>query len=207
MREKPILFSGEMVRAILDGRKTQTRRVVKPQPVVSGTGVQVANNGTDDLFFVGGQLLDKCPYGRPGDSLWVRETWQYVDVSLLHATVGYKDNESRTVHLGESWEMKGRNTWNWQPSIFMPRWASRITLEVTAVRVERVQDIGEGDAIAEGVIFKGPYYGLPKTKEYDCDTARYAFADVWHSINAKRGYGWDSNCWVWVVEFKRVEEK
>ncbi len=173
--EKPILFSGEMVRAILDGRKTQTRRVVRREhiPFVHSLLAGWISGRWSHL---------PLPYGRPGDQLWVRETW-------LEDTVGnirYRATE-RAVQDGN---------WKWRPSIFMPRWASRISLEVTAVRVERVRDISEEDARAEGVD------SIVATDTYS--SYRMGFRKLWDSINAKRGYSWESNPWVWVVEFKRV---
>lgn len=148
MKTRPILFSGPMVRAILEGRKTQTRRVVKPQPAHCAD----LPMGKDLTF------ASACPYGQPGDRLWVRETWavgtlfDYVRPSLLpkpdcesKLAVDYAANPRRIWHS----EDQGR----WRPSIHMPRWASRITLEITSVRVERLQDISHKDAIAEGLEF------------------------------------------------------
>lgn len=202
MAEKPIIFSGEMVRAILDGRKTQTRRIVNP-PIMNvwGQGVpncqpshycvyaRIASYGEPDTWI-------KCPYGKPGDLLWVRETWKYKDFGLNWVKVKYRaDSEIIKYSFDKRQPFKGKNTWNWQPSIFMPRWASRITLKITGVRVERLQDISEQDAIAEGC---KPWKGVPGDGER---TARQAFVQLWNSINAKRGYSWGSNPWVWVVEF------
>lgn len=174
MKERPILFSGEMVRAILDGRKTQTRRVVKPQ--------------LGDLFdYETCSPKPSCPYGAPGDRLWVRETF-----SLLGGQAEYR----ATRRMGEP-------AAPWRPSIFMPRWPSRIDLELTAVRVERVQDISEADAIAEGVKF----YDDPNT------SAVKLFIALWDSINAKRRdprsgqilpYSWADNPRVWSLTFRRI---
>lgn len=179
MAEKPILFSTEMVRAILDGRKTMTRRVIKPQPI--------------DPYFRGGSKNPckelTCPY-QPEDILWVRETWQKLDHSIaldvpegVHAYV-YKASEN-----GELWERETEN-WKWRPSIYMPREAARIFLRVTGVRVERLQDISNEDVHKEGFAPWGDKY--------------LRFADFWDHLNAKRGYGWDVNPWVWVVEFERI---
>jgi len=172
MKERPILFSSEMVRAILDGRKTQTRRVVNPR------------------------CAYKCPFGRPGDRLWVRETFHtcpHCDGMVAYRAGGWKRGESF------SWDdlspLRPKcAAHGWKPSIHMPRWASRITLEVVNVRVERVQDITDADAIAEGV-------KLPGVTQYE-GRARDAFKALWDSINAKRGYGWDVNPRVRVVEFR-----
>jgi len=190
--ERPILFSTEMVRAILDGRKTQTRRITKKQPV------DILPMNVPDQWVVlltrepaHGEVW-KCRYGVPGDRLWVRETWidpfttEYIKPSKLPISteIRYKAGESL-------------NYSNWRPSIFMPRWASRITLEIVNVRVERVRDISEEDAWSEGV-------GGGQLSRFDID-GRILFKSTWNSINAKRGYGWDANPWVWVIEFKRID--
>ena len=185
MKEHPILFSGEMVKAILEGRKTQTRRVIKHIPAMGKPDDwcgKIKNPSFRQLF---GDYARFCPYGEPGDRLWVRETWadlrSYINETYPNqAPVAYKADD--TYLVGEKWK----------PSIFMPRWASRITLEVVKVRVERVQEISVVDAIAEGI---HPVYGAQSIMCY---------AQLWDSINAKRGYPWDSNPWVWVIEFKRV---
>ena len=172
MKERPIIMTGESVRAILEGRKTQTRRVIKPQP----------RNGKDW----------RCPYGQSGGRLWVRETWQAQSITGEWWHKVKKDE--RPLH---NWSVVDRATLpaslnemppKWISPLFMPRWASRITLEVTGVRVERVQDISEDDAIAEGTGSTSVYRLL------------------WDSINAKRGYSWDSNPWVWAVGFKIIKE-
>lgn len=184
MNERPILFSGPMVRAILEGRKTQTRRVMNPQPVdqdENGWYVQVpvTDARAPGMVFYERKYFH-CPYGQPGDQLWVRETFDDV-----HGSVLYRANPEDA----EDFPPCGGKRCHWKPSIFMPRWASRITLEIVGVRVERVQEITPDDARAEGV----EHLYAP----------RNAFANLWDSINAKRGYGWDSNPWVWVVEFRR----
>jgi len=232
MKERPILFSGEMVRAILDGRKTQTRRVIKPQPMKLDTAQwfpgppgdkRNAKHYANESHLRKGLPIDFCPYGIPGDRLWVRETW-------------------RTDKLGEGEYPVRKGQWieyratpdippptypgRWRASIHMPRWASRIDLEITDIRVERVQDISEKDAIAEGVYWEAIEYpppmhtgiswvapGVTMTNIYgdkDRDvpahlTAQDAFKCLWDSINAKRGYGWDINPWVWVISFRRIE--
>lgn len=174
MKERPILFSGPMVRAILEGRKTQTRRVVKPQPAhIAGIGT-VLNIDT-----ITGKA---CPYGKPGDRLWVRETWDGVRLDGGGALVSYRADGDKPV----------TDDGRWHPSIHMPRWASRITLEVVSVRVERLQEISEEDAMAEGVALAENYRG-PVAH----------FASLWEQIN---GLGsWNANPWVWVVEFRRVQ--
>lgn len=189
VRERPILFSGPMIRAILDGRKTQTRRVIKPQPV----GAWAAPGKT------------ACPYGVPGDRLWVRETWRPSQTGEgSRCPAWYAADGADGEHV------------RWKPSIFMPRWASRITLEITRIDVRRVQDVGT-DALAEGVElteFWTPkeVEGRPFEEKWWDDFyfwSHYplvAFRKLWDSINANRGFGWDVNPWVWVVEFRRVTD-
>jgi len=213
MKERPILFSGSMVQAIQDGRKTITRRVIKPQPGNAIDRVRFDadyNSWIDEAFdFV---KKRKCPYGVPGDRLWVRETfWRQPGEALPGLKLIYKADNPDFMD-GRTNPMTKR-FYKWRPSIHMPRWASRITLEVIDVRVERVRDITEQDAKAEGISV------LPLQSEDDhsawyqsapgvhqARNARVSFASLWDSINAKRGYGWDTNPWVWVVEFRRHEE-
>jgi hypothetical protein len=183
MKERPILFSGEMVRAILDGRKTQTRRIMKPQPDLSMLHVEEEmQNGQGGWEGLAG---DACPHGQPGDRLWVRETFAQVGTpGTLSGYVRYKADEKAA--LGAYGCQK------WRPSIFMPRRASRIILEITDVRVERVQGISNADALAEGI-------NRPIDNRYPIDE----FRALWDSINAKRGFGWYVNPWVWVIGFKQ----
>jgi len=180
MKERPILFSGPMVREILEGRKIQTRRVVSKQVLSE--------------FHPSSMSFETwCPYGKPGDRLWVRETWQFTGTEL-NVEPGYVYRAT-----DPDWsEMEG---WKWRPSIFMPRDASRILLEVTGVRVERVQEITEDDARAEGCQGE-PEYTSKGGQGWVYD---FEFQKLWDSINAKRGYSWESNPWVWVVSFRRVE--
>ena len=225
MNYHPILFTGPMVRAILDGRKTQTRRVVKPQPesiVVRDIGegctevvwkdaksLENAGGGGDVLQYM---VNKRCPYGVPGDRLWVREAcriWAPTGEDgnqFFGWAVRYReDNTSRITATGwdegpdqQSPEDCGIHVepTKWRPSIHMPRWASRITLEVKAVCVERVQEITVDAAHAEGI--EGDSWN---------PAWQLSFRKLWDSINAKRGYGWDANPWVWVVEFSREAEK
>jgi len=229
MKERPILFSAPMVRAILDGRKTMTRRVVKPQPFEthpSGAEYQGLNGNGDHLFYPAGDLDDgterayehdsgvrKCPYGQPGDRLWVRETWGvgtrpdpfdgWRDGVEYRADQAYLTDDIELlplypVTLPDDVELDSYKE-GWHPSIFMPRWASRITLEITGVRVERLQEVSEDDAKAEGVehISVGV---MPRQAAWTC---RQDFSRIWDRINGKK-YPWDSNPWVWVIEFKRL---
>jgi hypothetical protein len=212
MKERPILFSGPMVRAILDGRKTMTRRVVK------------VHDQRDDFERQGGfhgawedatrwtfnprwdERLDgkgdprpryclRCPYGAPGDRLWVRESFR------LSA------GASKEVHYAASVDDYTRaEKGPWKPSIHMPRWASRITLEVTGVRVERVQEISGRDVEAEGVEIDWDRVArMQAASDVDPEAnVRASFACLWDGINGKRS-PWSSNPWVWVIDFKVVK--
>lgn len=202
VRERPILFSGPMVRTTLDGTTTQTRRVVKPQPAKAFPASEQGWFG----FSLDGKLTN-CPYGQPGDRLWVRETWSpYRQSSVACPTAdatyavfkdgGHKYRRSGKVIAGLAEYNAGAfDHIKWRSPYHMPRWASRLTLEVTAVRVERVQEISEKDAMAEGAI--------PLLVPPDGGSAPHCegFSDLWDSLNAKRGFGWAVNPFVWVVEF------
>ena len=202
MKEHPIIFKGEMVKAILDGRKTMTRRVIKPQPECC----QMLRDGRlecspDGGFDVGVSYVS-CLYGQPGDRLWVRET--FFSGAAAHNKILTK--KKHLLFKADHLNHKGL-TQHWQPSTFTPRWASRITLEITNIRAERVQEIGEADAIAEGIILKQGMGDAGLLKGYfpgNCDHATTSFNILWDSINAKRGYGWKLNPWVWVVSYKVV---
>ncbi|MEN6533352.1 MAG: hypothetical protein ABFD89_06795 [Bryobacteraceae bacterium] len=226
MKERPILMCGPMVLATLKDQKTNTRRVLKPQPPSSesiyakcGQGISLFNDEWSPdgaTFRVGGacglvhdacgQDSWRCPYGEPGDRLWVKETWKpHCEGPIsaefpLGTCVKYRadgvcvkpdtwDNEQG------AWCEAHEESTKWRPSIFMPRWASRITLEVTGVKAQQVQDISEGDAASEGIQFISPDWKKNPVG---------IFAVLWDSINLKRGFGWDANPWVWVVQFKRV---
>lgn len=211
IKERPILFSAPMVRALLAGSKTQTRRVVKRQKHPYGHWLSPDEVA---LEVRGGTGAIRSPYGCPGDKLWVRETWasgwtyggDYPCVLYKATGDGYIGSEQYPVrdvisskfgiHSGEA-DASASNTVRWRPSIHMPRWASRITLEVTDVRVERLRSITDEDALAEGIYptNTGLYPGSP----------RAAFRSLWNSLNAKRGHDWYANPWVWVIEFKRME--
>jgi hypothetical protein len=218
--ERPILFSGPMVRAILEGRKTQTRRVLKPSAYLR------RYNDERRLNLSGAQLLDAeahaarvnigqglpSPYGAPGDTLWVRETWCRKITSDGEFFGGYHyaaDGEEVFAADGDGYlEVTKRGEFRspWRPSIHMPRDASRLSLRIKSVRVERLQEISEEDAQAEGL--SGPMIdaemdaivnqiGLAPSK---------AFRALWESLNAK-SHPWASNPWVWVVEFERVAQE
>lgn len=191
MKETPIIFSGPMVRAILDGRKEQTRRVIKYGEAAAPHGDFWRPYSSDSRWFWETNF-DKgpnsihprqgmlCPYGVPGDRLWVREAFgYYADGSFFYKADGTEPN---TKH---------------HPSIHMPRKASRINLEITSVRVERLKDISEADAIAEGAPQEITQYGL--TIKYA--SHREAFMELWDKLNYKRGFGWEMNPYVWRIEF------
>ncbi len=222
-RERPILFSGPMVRAILEGRKTVTRRVMKPQPDFLGS--MVDPNTPFKTLDAGLHARITCPYGEPGDRLWVRETW--TDVNMCGApALAYRADEDIRDLMEEPGFLDDRGAFNyddprvkpypfacwyaeldqarWRPSIHMPRWASRILLEITAVRVERLQDISEEQALAEGVHGEPCDHARQACSDIGCwgDTAKGAFGFLWEQLNGAGA--WQANPWVWVVEFKRV---
>lgn len=176
MKERPILFSGEMVRAILGGRKTQTRRL-NGLAEINKNPDQWRFDGFDGKYAVFDSGYDvlkiKCPYGEIGDRLWVRETWCFDGFDVI-----YKATHDCDI--------------KWKPSIFMPRWASRVNLEITNRRLERLQDITEKDAQAEGM---DPY-------NYYYDNTINEFKHLWKTINGSES--WDINPWVRVVEFKKI---
>lgn len=225
MTEKPILFSGEMVRQILAGNKTQTRRVMKPQPTFSWNGARWAN----PVFYVkkgeGTSLpyaAEKCPnpYGKLGDRLWVRETWSVIgwskdyetgwvdeiwEESVPESKDKLSDNQAIAFAADDGWNSNYEDRgFNWRPSIHMPRWASRITLEITNIGIERLQDITEEDAKAEGVEVPTALEFLAKHTNSSNFQYRVAFMSLWDKINAKRGFGWSENPFVWTVEFKKI---
>lgn len=195
MKERPILFSGPMVNAILNGTKTQTRRVIANIPH-GVTGV-THNNARDIWFWWDGRLAGEVVnrYGKPGERLWVRETFRPSvcgDFAYRADKQIYEISEAKILS-------KAYPSLRWKPSIFMPRSVSRISLEITNVRVERLQDISEEGAKAEGVT------RLPRhNNDVYGETNREAFERLWDQINGKK-HPWASNPWLWVVEFRRVE--
>lgn len=189
MKERPILFNAPMVRAILDGSKTQTRRVVKPKYVADQIEIVEWRPQNGLWFGLNGYRTVAsmaCPYGQPGDRLWVRETFHTVDGHRAFYRADYNHNPRGDKEHGIVWT----------PSIHMPRWASRITLEVTGVRVERLQDISENDAIAEGAPWAA--CGSPQV-----GSQKAGFAQLWEGINGAES--WSANPWVWVIEFEVVK--
>lgn len=222
VKERPILFSSPMVRAILDGRKTQTRRVVKPQPEhVWGYGVP---NSDLEYFcahvrYPGQHQPDpwvRCPYGAPpnrgksGDRLWVRETWAPMSPDAERRPIeecGIEYHADTFAARPGGWDNDpdSPDALRWRPSIHMPRQYSRLTLEITAVRVERLRDITEEDAKAEGVArgwYERDTLDGPEAVPTDY---RGGFRAAWNEMHSKRGYGWDTNPWVWVVEFRQAQ--
>jgi hypothetical protein len=219
MSEKPILFSGPMVRAILDGRKTQTRRVIKPQPEICtdlpGKAWYQRNRRKLWCDYTHEQFLELCPYGTVGTNLWVRETWaqayQYEpnEICLLRDSSSDYAEKCKVALYRATYDGPPNAAFKWRPSIHMPRWACRITLEVTDVRVQRLQEISEKDAIAEGIEpeYVRAYMSAEEMAGADGRDPWDVFADLWDSINAKRGFSWDSNPWVWAITFKRIGER
>lgn len=234
MAERPILFSGPMVRAILAGKKAQTRRIVREQALIS----DVAGGGIEPAVWWPrrGDNLIPCPYGAPGDELWVRETAWYDRKPLTSignlercffsdGWVRFESGQNGEIPGSvedNSVRLDGNNTLRKRPSIFMPRWASRIQLVIRDVRVQRLQEISEEDAIAEGARhrFAGRnQYGQEREgwsfedpHPIDADqqhgygrclgSARFAFGNGWNCLNAKRA-PWSSNPWVWAITFER----
>jgi hypothetical protein len=192
MKEHPILFNDEMVRKILEGRKRETRRVIKARSKHIPDPQKLLLDGWKYRYAEGAVFVNRgpgtttwifdCPYGEAGDRLWVREAWRYKAESL------FSDNPEVEYRASAPNPRDGQD---WKPSIHMPRWASRITLEVVEVQVERIQDISRASITAEGV----------KVSLLE----RLNFQELWDSINEKRGYGWDANPWVWVVAFRDMD--
>jgi len=195
MKERPILFSGAMIRAILAGQKTQTRRAAKPVKHPDLGNPYDPGALVSELQHVIGRA---CPYGKPGDRLWVRETWS-THACFDHLPPG---ECPKSIHYWADGEIK---TGKRRPSIHMPRWASRILLEIVSVRVERLQSISEADAEAEGCAAEPCDHKRQSCEDAGCcgPTAVGAYRCLWDSINGEGS--WAANPWVWVVEFKRIE--
>ncbi len=209
MKERPILFSTGMVRAILSGKKTMSRRVIKPQPTININSFQYKNHVypcTEEQFK--GGVLEYCPYGKIGDRLWVRETFVLEDpreytsdivipedrpVKMSYSKEDgtqyriphYRATEPEPHIIPDNLRDGSDDRTRWKPAIFMPRWASRLVLEITQLRVERLQKITDEDVLKEGI------------------TLQEDFKALWNSINVERGFGWNKNPWVWVIEFKK----
>ncbi|ENZ8138408.1 hypothetical protein ACHAQM_000969 [Klebsiella aerogenes] len=230
MTERGMIFNGEMVRAILDGRKTQTRRIMKIQPEHSGLGLRQvtdSKNGSDDGKYFwsssdacGLKARSKsftCPLGVVGDRIWVRETFQgplfdyeqmesYLEDSSKFEKPEFCQYAADGKPAPEYYDADDNLRHGWRPSIHMPRWASRLLLEITDVRVERLNAISEEDARAEGII-DGGCLNCGEPEPCGCANpepdATDAFAYLWQSIYGQEN--WNANPWVWVIEFKRVE--
>lgn len=237
MKSRPILFSGTMVRAILEDRKTQTRWIVKRQRGRCQPWISMdPDSDTDPNCLMQGVCPPKgpwpmentedgmcpveCPYGQVGDRLWVRETWAWAlasdgtqaicyqaDMAALSA-LAWDNGEGDWSHVGDPVELHCKPS-HWKPSIFLPKWANRITLEITGIRVEQLQDISEENAIREGVVSipdsDGPNKFTVRNDGWSMSapTAKGAFALLWDDI-----YGdgsWDANPWVWTINFRRVK--
>ncbi len=208
MKERPILFSGDMVRALLSGAKTQTRRIVKPQPVYAGGAWKCADGSTHQASRQSKSLLESCPYGQPGERLWVKEDWRiegkHTDSYLPDEIECNRSHFSRPAY-------EASITWNkdmygkLRSLSTMPQSFSRILLEIVSIRVERLNGISEQDARAEGIT-DGGCVCCGNPEPCGCANpspdARDAYIWLWESI-----YGagsWAANPWVWVVEFKRI---
>ena len=201
MSEHPILFTGNMIRAILDGHKTQTRRIAKlPKKWHRGKTSFKGNPHGNEEFIIYGDCGTKtmyCPHGRVGDTLWVRETWaitSHQETPPPTAEMILYKADGMKFDAGTNWSAYGYNI-KWKPSIFMPKVACRIFLEITDIRVERVQEISKIDIFAEGT-------PRPMRGKLNCHAAIQDFWILWDSINAKRA-PWKDNPYVWVVEFRR----
>jgi hypothetical protein len=231
-KERPILFKCEMVQAILDGRKTQTRRIVKREHQelldmmaedIEGSEPNSENLGLKYQSYIddNGKELGpewcihcvECPeegviaigkgHGKPGDRLWVREAHAIVPRTAYTQSIGVQqtlrpDDDHDAAIYKQGWE-RSRGGIRWRPSIHMPRWASRITLEISAVRIERLQDLSDQDAEAEGV--NGQKQAAEAGLDW-YDKPRRAFQFLWQSIHGPES--WETNPWVWVVEFKHI---
>ncbi len=224
MKESPVLFNSDMVRAILEGQKTETRRVIKPQPYIdqecgslppgkywfwrTKTNVWGGFEWTENQLENEISEYIKCPYGQIRDRLWVKET-----ICI------YPDGNGNPVCVYKATDKKP-DTDLWTPSIYMPRTASRITLEITEIKVGRVQEIDNDGATEEGIsqyfvdCNEDGYWDVPAhwknpdgkiIKRVQADSPVEAFCNLWDSIYKKRGFSWESNPWVWCIKFKRIE--
>jgi hypothetical protein len=211
MKERPILFSPTMVEAIITGRKTVTRRIINPQPLnIISQGI-----GPASLRYTAEAVLDsyrtppaliECPFGRRGDYLWVRETWA---AHLLHD--GKKPSDIKPgvkIWYKADNRVHQQDQGKWRPSIFMPRWASRLTLQIININAVKLQTIRRPDIEAEGVSLEAfkLHKQLDDTINMDL-AAQYKFEQLWNALNAKRGYSWEDDPWVWRIEFALVETK
>lgn len=211
--ERPILFSAPMVRAILAGQKTQTRRAMKWRGVDAGLNLQFSGlravRDRAGLWALESDTrtsretrcdLTPCPYGQLGDRLWVRETFAHIYTGNGTPDARRSDD---VVYRADGHGIDSYAFGPWCPSIHMPRWASRITLEITGVRVERLQAISEADALAEGIVpQRGGGFGLPAGEHYHAIDPRISYWSLWDAINGSGAV--ETNPWVWVVEFRHI---
>lgn len=248
MKERPLLMSAPMALAVLEGRKSQTRRVMNPQPsegfspsacesyepiVINKNGEQEPGGaifGCCDLY--GEDEGYKCPHGQPGERLWCKETYCHLTdpVSGIR-TCYYKSTDEPPALCDDEgfglYRKDGSERSPWRSSIYMPRWASRLTLEIISVRVERVTEISNADAFSEGIESEVWDQSL-SCRDYSKPDAWFnnwgvennahltyvesdqigiaSFRTLWDSINAKRGFGWETGCWCWVIEFRRIPQ-
>lgn len=235
MKERPILMSAPMVRALLEGRKTQTRRVMKDAPIERGGYLCTKLITFANEKQVRGIMPSLCPYGNPGDKLWVREAWQTgakidkfnaTEIAKKAVAAGFSASAPLRYPADGHWTKWGHNDkgdfgdWGrYRHSRFMPRWASRITLEITEVRVQRLREISALDAVDEGVMVLGPDWIAEQFPIYAADYAQWKrlalsniapplgpgpvqrYAALWQEINGPGS--WDTNPWVWALTFRR----
>ncbi|MCX8956338.1 hypothetical protein [Erwinia psidii] len=219
MKERPILFSSQRVRALLSGKQSQTRRIMKSQLLGPGYdnhegcyGIDVVNNQLQGRRVIGmGNLSDRCPYGQPGDRLWVRETWRgpVIDQQDIaeyeHTPDRFKSADYCQYRADTGQFFTGEDEhkfFGWQAGIHMPRWASRITLQIKNIRLERIQDISKEDVMAEGVQTDSHFLNDFFSSHSKVPCAKDTYRQHW-----ARQYGdksWEVNPWVWVIEFTRV---
>lgn len=221
MTDRPILFSGPMVHAILAGEKTVTRRILNPQPPAWATRVGVSAftkpghlsaRGHHPELGSTAETSIKRRFAR-GDSLWVRETWGFDSgVRVDFKPSGRRDLSGMDLLAHTLYHADGGDAPRWRPSIYMPRWASRLTLEVTGVTAERLQDITEEQAKAEGATPFGSSLGADQRiagedrgRTHGNHPYTLAYAVLWDELNADRGFGWATNPWVWAVSFRVAE--
>ena len=205
-KERGLICTGESVRSFLDDRKSQTRRVIKPQPEEKPSFYpkgKLSWYWKNEYIGAPVNLKDNCPYGQVGDRLYVKEKLINWCEANSCVSVAYYADETKVIPNDGS-----INGWGWKTNTlsprFMPKWAARIWLEIIGVRVERVQDIKRNDVLAEGVdqIHIDKYL---RHNFHPDDAHGLAFKELWDSINAKRGYGWEVNPWVWILELKKVK--
>lgn len=224
MKERPILFNKQMATAIYQGHKTQTRRIVKPPWELSGVRLNYLTHQVGNDRFVS----YKCPYGTTGDRLWVRETWEPVEISMGVYGIKYMDGTvlkiSHTEGLAHAWGnvFHPKKAGMWRPSIHMPRWASRLWLEIGKLGFQRLQDISMSDAFDEGMLsIRSPEFDMQHWPEWRCvydaaiaagkeppvgPTAIETFQALWDSLYAHtKGQAWEDNPLVWVVPFKKLD--